>query len=90
VIDIRDPAHPSEVGHCDTPDYARSVVFADGVAYVADDVGVCAVSAQDPSHPQVMACYSTAGQAWSVTQSGGYVYVAVLQAGLVVLRRSGF
>src|SRR5512139_5399 len=36
VVDISNPAAPTEVGYCGTPGNARSVIVAGNYAYVAD------------------------------------------------------
>lgn len=52
VIDIADPSQPVEIGFCDTPGSAISVVLAGDYAYIADGPGgLRVISVANPRHP---------------------------------------
>jgi hypothetical protein len=77
VIDVSDPAHPTEVGFYDTPGYARGVAVSGPYAYVADGgSGLRVIDVSDPAHPTEVGFYDTPGYAYGVAVSGPYAYVA--------------
>ena len=87
VVDVSDPAHPREVGSCDTPGEAWGVAVSGSYAYVAaGDAGLRIVDVSDPAHPREVGSYDTPGSAWDVAVSGSYAYVADRDGGLVMLR----
>ncbi len=88
IINIANPASPSEVGFYDTLGDAYSVTVADGYAYVAaGDTGLRIVDISDQAHPPTQAgFYDTPGRAYSVTVTDSYAYVAEGNGGLAILR----
>jgi hypothetical protein len=76
VINVADPAHPTEVGFYDTPGYARGVAVSGSYAYVADGDGLRVINVADPAHPTEVGFYDTPGIAEGVAVSGSYAYVA--------------
>jgi len=85
-VDVSDPAHPTEVGFCDTPGYAQSVAVAGDYAYVADgDDGLRIVDVSDPAHPTEVGYHDTPGSAQAVAVAGDYAYVADDQGGLSIV-----
>jgi PKD repeat protein len=82
VIDISDPANPTEVGFYDTPGYANGVAVSGTYAYVADSNGLRVIDISDPAHPTEVGYYDTS--AANVAVSGTYAYVAAA-AGLRVI-----
>ena len=78
VISVADPAHPTEVGHCDTPDQAYGVAVSGNHAYVVDYAypGLRVISVADPAHPvEVSNAYLMSSSALGVAVSGDYVYL---------------
>ena len=69
-------AEITEVGFCDTPGIARSVVVSGQYAYVADDwEGVRVIDISDPENPfEVSSC--DLGLAWDICVSGDYAFIA--------------
>ncbi len=87
IIDISDPANPSETGYYDTPGYAYDVAVAGNYAYIADYYqGLRVIDVSDPAHPVQVGLYDTLGEAYGVAVAGGYAYVADGSGGLVILR----
>jgi hypothetical protein len=85
VISVADPAHPSEIAHVDSLDYAWAVAVVGDYAYVAVDLGLQVVSVADPTHPAVVGqCDAPHGVA-GVAVGGGYAYLADYLSGLRVI-----
>jgi hypothetical protein len=90
VISVADPAHPTEVGYCDTPGHAWGVAVIGDYAYVADDeAGLRVISVADPAHPSEVGYYDTPGWARGVAVAWDYAYVAASGAGLRVIEFYG-
>ena len=75
VIDISDPANPSEVGFCGI--YGPHDVFvSENYAYLADaQAGLRVMDISDPTNPYVEGTYNTNYYAVGVYVSGSYAYV---------------
>jgi hypothetical protein len=86
IINVADPAHPTEAGFYDTPGWAWGVAVSGSYAYVADGDGLRIINVADPAHPTEVGFYDTPGWAWGVAVSGSYAYVADGDGGLVILR----
>jgi hypothetical protein len=85
VISVSDPAHPVEVGYCDTPGSANSVAVSGDYAYVTDaGSGLRVISVADPAHPAEVGYHDTHAFANGMAVSGDYAYVADLEAGLQI------
>jgi hypothetical protein len=88
VIDVRDPAHPTEVcgfaaGNAAGIDVERSL------AYVAQGLeGLQVFDVSDPAHPVLVNSYDMAGYAYSLDVAGPLICVADRTGSLVVLGRS--
>ena len=77
IINISDPAHPTETGFYDTPGTAWKVVVSGSYAYVADEgAGLRIINISDPAHPTETGFYDTPGSAQGVDVKGNYAYVA--------------
>ena len=86
VVNITNPAAPTEVGFCDTPGYANGVAVSGNYAYVADEyMGLRVVNITNPSAPFEVGFYDTPGYALGVAVSGNYAYVADGDYGLRVV-----
>lgn len=86
VIDITDPANPSEVSSCDTPGEPRGVYVSGGYAYVADGhPGLQVIDISSPTSAYIRGSCDTPGFAWRVHVSGNYAYVADSDSGLQVV-----
>ncbi|MDP3000797.1 MAG: right-handed parallel beta-helix repeat-containing protein [Bryobacterales bacterium] len=92
IIDISDPAHPVKAGMYDfSPGQGRGLDVVDGVAYIADELGLHLVSVADPHHPVRLAFLkiqpgwqqepTTAG----VIADGRLAYVAATAGGLMII-----
>lgn len=91
IVDISDPAAPSEVGFFDTPDYAREIALAGGYVYIhiqrEFDGGLYVIDVSDPSSPFGAGYYDALGNApYGVAVAGNDVYVADISSGLFILR----
>ncbi len=86
MVDVSDPANPTEVGFYDTPGDARDVALGEGYAYVADgDAGLRVVDISDPMNPIEVGFFDTPGYARGVAVEQGYAYVADHLFGLRVV-----
>jgi hypothetical protein len=87
IVDVSNPAAPTEAGFFDTPRYAWGVAMAEERAYVADGwAGLRIVDVSDPAAPSEAGFYDTPGYAYAVAVTGDYAYVADWDGGLVILR----
>ena len=85
VVDVSDPANPTEVGACDTLEYASGVFVSGSTAYVADGRrGLRVVDVSEPASPTEVGACDT-GWAEGVAVSGGTAYVADMDGGLRVV-----
>jgi hypothetical protein len=96
VVDVSDPANPTEVGAYDTPGRAGGVAVSGSTAYVADgDGGLRVVDVSDPANPTEVGAYYTPGRAGGVAVASSdpeghtYAYVADEYGGLLILRYTG-
>jgi hypothetical protein len=86
VMDVSDPANPTEVGYYDTPGCAKGVDISGSYAYVADEYeGLRVVDVSDPANPTEVGYYDTPWDADGVDISGSYAYVADSGSGLRVV-----
>ena len=87
VIDVSNPALPSEVGSIDTPGTARSVSVVGGLAYVADGAeGFRVIDVSNPAVPVEIASIDTPSLANGVSVVGDLAYVADTVSGLRVIQ----
>jgi hypothetical protein len=85
IISVVDPAHPAEVGSCDSLTGARGISVSGDYAYVACSFSMRVISVADPAHPlEVGQCHMPGGT-YSVAASGTYAYVAADDGGLRVV-----
>ena len=77
VINIANPASPTEAGFYNTPGQAYGVAVSGSYAYVADyDRGLRVINIANPASPTEVGFYDTPGIAYGVAVSGSYAYVA--------------
>lgn len=85
VVDVSDPAHPTEVGAWDSLGYAEGVAVAGGTLYLADGpYGLRTVDVSDPTHPTEVGYVCDMNYAFDVVVGGEYAYIAAGGAGLLV------
>jgi hypothetical protein len=85
VVNITNPAAPSEVAFYDTPSDAKGVAVAGNYALVADfGSGLRVVNITNPAAPSEVGFYDTPGNAWGVTVQGNIAYVADYDHGLEI------
>ncbi len=84
VIDVSDPANPTEVGFCGI--YSpRDVCVSESYAYLADSqAGLRIMDISDPTNPYVAGTYNTDDYAIGVYASGSYAYVTDNDSLLIV------
>ncbi len=76
VVDVLDPANPTEVGDgYETWGWTAHVDVVSGTAYVATGWGLDLIDVADPLHPQLEGTYSTEYYVSDVRAAGGYAYV---------------
>jgi hypothetical protein len=86
VLDVSNPAAPSELGGVMASGIVRDVALSGDYAYVADsDNGLVIVDVSNKAAPSLAGSYDTARWAWDVAVSGGYAYVADGWNGLVIV-----
>jgi len=85
VVDVSDPAHPTEVGAWDSPGYAEGLAVAGSTAYLADGpYGLRVVDVSDPVHPTEVGFAYDMNYVFDVVVGGEYAYIAAAGAGLLV------
>jgi hypothetical protein len=85
IVDVSDPAQPTQVGVYDTPGAAFGVAVAGDLAYIADSSALRIADVSDPSQPIEVASYETDGLAVNVATTDDLIYVAT-SGGLLILR----
>jgi hypothetical protein len=86
VVDVSDPANPTELGFYDAPGHAYGVYVSGSTAYVAHyDGGLRVVDVSDPANPTEVGYYDTPGNAEGVYVSGSTAYLAGAYRGLRVV-----
>ena len=86
VLDISNPASPTELGRLSTAGFVRDVAVSGSYAYVADDTnGLVIVNVDNKATPTLAGSYDTAGGVHGVAVSGNYAYVAEYGNGLVIV-----
>ena len=86
IINISNPAAPTEAGFYDTPGYAYGVAISGSYAYVADSgSGLQIINITNPAIPTLAGVYDTLGYAFGVAVSGSYAYVADSTSGLQII-----
>ncbi len=87
IINVSNPAAPSEVGSYDTPGDAWGVAVAGAYAYVADGLmGLRIIDVSNPAALREVGFYDTPWSARGVAVAGDTAYVADGDGGLVILR----
>jgi hypothetical protein len=86
VLDISNPADPTQIGDYDTPGMAYDVAAAGDLAFVADGGwGLQIIDITDPTNPTFKGTYDTPGSAWGVAAAGDLVLVADYTGGLQIV-----
>jgi T5SS/PEP-CTERM-associated repeat protein len=86
IMDVSDPATPTQVGMLPWIGPAQGVAVAGGYAYVTlGGDGLAVVNVATPDAPFLETTYDTDGDAKRVTLADNYAYVADGPAGLLVL-----
>jgi hypothetical protein len=86
IISVADPAHPVEVGYCDTPGQAYEGALSGDYVYVADyTAGLRVISVADPAHPVEVGYWNATHAVHGVAVSGRYAYIADRDRGLRVM-----
>ena len=92
MIDVSNPANPSEVGYYDQDGYAYGIDIVGGYAYTgATWGGLSVIDVSNPASPSLVGKYNTPGmdQAFSALRCGGYVYVGRFDSTLVAIEFYG-
>jgi hypothetical protein len=80
IVDVSEPASPTEVGSAITT-YASGVAVAEDYAYVGDgQAGLRVIDISDPANPSIIATLDT-GYGVGVSVEGNYVYVTDISGG---------
>jgi len=86
IIDVSDPAHPTEVGLCNTPGFGWRVTAVGDYAYLAAfHGGLRVIDVSDPTNPTEIGYYETLGYAVDVVMAESYTYIAEYDGGLSIL-----
>ena len=85
VVDVSNPALPTEVGAWDSHGYAQGVTVAGTIAYLADGpYGLRLVDISKPSQPVEVGSAYPMNYAFDVAVQGHYAYIAAAGAGLLI------
>jgi hypothetical protein len=87
VVNVSDPAHPTQTGFYKTPGWALDVVISDDLAYVADAfMGLQVVDISSPMHPKGVGGEDLSeGLALDVAVAGSIAFVTDYYRGLRAL-----
>lgn len=86
IIDVANPAQPTEVGFYDTPGAAFDVAKAGNLIHVADGAaGLQIIDVSNPINPIETGYYDNLEFPTDVAAAGSYSYVADLQDGLQII-----
>jgi hypothetical protein len=87
VLDVSDPATPTEIGSTPPfPEFVEGVAVSGTLAYVADGMtGLRVVDISEPTDPVEVGVYDTPGYAEGVVVSGTHAYVADGHYGLRIV-----
>ena len=89
IIDVSNPAAPTEVGSFDTPGQSYDVQVVGSLVYVADDSWLRIIDVSNPAAPTEVGSFNTPADAWNVQVVDDLVYVADMAGGLQILRVLG-
>ena len=84
VLDCRDPAHPVEVGRCQTPARINAISGARGYGFYGP--GLHLIDLIDPAHPVEVASYEYSPIPYDQALVGGYLYIANGNGGMMIFR----
>lgn len=80
IVDISDPAAPTEISHLPAGSYARDVVIAGEFAYVLSDAGIHVVGISQPAQPVEVSLYGVSGcvlcYGGDLAVAGDHLYLA--------------
>lgn len=86
IVDVTDPAAPTEVGAFDTQGFAWDVAIRNELAFVADgDYGLVVIDVADATAPRMLSVTLMPQPAIAVTLDGGLAYVATLDSGVRII-----
>jgi tetratricopeptide (TPR) repeat protein len=86
IIDVSDPANPTELGQFDDGGSAQGVYISGTIAYVADgEDGLEIIDVSDPANPTELGQFDDGGSAHGVYVSGTVAYVADRGDGLEII-----
>ena len=89
VLDISNPAAPSELSKVTTASLVKDIAVSGNYAYVATERnGLVIVDISNKTTPTLAGSYNTAGSACSVAVSTNYTYIADISNGLVIVEIS--
>ncbi len=85
IVDVSNPAAPTEVGFYDTSGIAYGVAVTGIYAYLGDGDGLRVVNVSNPTLPIEVGFYDAPGYVYDVAVAGNYAYVTAGEAGLRVV-----
>jgi len=86
MVDVSNPAQPTEISFIQAPPWAMSVTVQDDYAYVAcDDSGMTIINIADPAQPHVVGRCLAPKNAQSIVLKGDLAFVANLSDGVTVI-----
>lgn len=89
IINISNPAAPTEVGFYDIPSGAMAVMVVGNYAYVTAGIsGLRIINISNPAVPTEIGFYDTSDYAFDVAVVGNYAYVADTHDGLRIINIS--
>lgn len=85
LIDVSDPAHPSEIRRCELDRPPTSIYIRDDYAYLGMSSGVEIYDISDPDDPVYISLLTLGSPVEAVYARWGYVYLADGNAGLKIV-----
>lgn len=86
VIHVKDPSHPTVVGHLPLQGYTYTIAVRGDRAWIANiNLGLLVVDISDPTHPRLINTCTTPGGAYDVILRGDQAYVSDGANGFLIL-----
>ena len=76
ILDVSDPANPTETGSCEGFEITWDLALGNGFIYGVASGGVNFIDVSDPTNPQYIHTYNPPGQSLDVAFKNNYLYIA--------------
>jgi PKD repeat protein len=85
VVDVSNPAAPTEIGFCDLPDSMAVAVSGEYAYVVGWYAGLRVIDVSNPAAPVVVGFYAIQGNGWDVAAAGDYAYATNTEGELYII-----